>query len=268
MADILNLALPYFGLIFIGFACGKAEALPEEGLAWMNFFIAMFAGRVRDGPAERHLVRAGIRRRVDRNFRVRHHPHQRDVAIADRPAGVSVRPAQPARSALGRHDGASPSRMARRRSGPHELIRCRPAARIVCRGRKSAEQRPIGDFDDKGPADHIGAAGRIVTLQYPRRTGIFAGDDSLGDDRRRDRRRRAVPCSGPARRSAAAHGRPRRPARCGRRRIAGVARSQAETDDAPARRRCGREWNATALGRLGQFLVAQRDQSFGLFRLR
>ncbi len=25
MADILNLALPYFGLIFIGFACGKTE---------------------------------------------------------------------------------------------------------------------------------------------------------------------------------------------------------------------------------------------------
>ena len=26
MADILNLALPYFGLIFIGFACGKTKA--------------------------------------------------------------------------------------------------------------------------------------------------------------------------------------------------------------------------------------------------
>jgi malonate transporter len=39
MVDILNLALPYFGLIFIGFACGKAKALPEEGLAWMNFFL-------------------------------------------------------------------------------------------------------------------------------------------------------------------------------------------------------------------------------------
>src|SRR5437773_2536992 len=39
MADILNLALPYFGLIFIGFACGKAKGLPETGLAWMNFFL-------------------------------------------------------------------------------------------------------------------------------------------------------------------------------------------------------------------------------------
>src|SRR5246127_3127721 len=39
MADILNLALPYFGLIFIGFACGKARRLPEQGLAWMTFFL-------------------------------------------------------------------------------------------------------------------------------------------------------------------------------------------------------------------------------------
>jgi malonate transporter and related proteins len=39
MVDILNLALPYFGLIFIGFACGKAKGLPEAGLAWMNFFL-------------------------------------------------------------------------------------------------------------------------------------------------------------------------------------------------------------------------------------
>jgi malonate transporter and related proteins len=39
VVDILNLALPYFGLIFIGFACGKAKGLPESGLAWMNFFL-------------------------------------------------------------------------------------------------------------------------------------------------------------------------------------------------------------------------------------
>ena len=39
MIDILNLALPYFGLIFVGFACGKLRALPEAGLAWMNFFL-------------------------------------------------------------------------------------------------------------------------------------------------------------------------------------------------------------------------------------
>ena len=39
MADILNLAIPYFGVIFIGFACGKTRGLPEAGLAWMNFFL-------------------------------------------------------------------------------------------------------------------------------------------------------------------------------------------------------------------------------------
>ena len=39
MIDILNLALPYFGLIFIGFACGRSQGLPEAGLAWMNFFL-------------------------------------------------------------------------------------------------------------------------------------------------------------------------------------------------------------------------------------
>src|SRR5712672_678571 len=39
MAEILNLAIPYFGLIFIGFACGKTRGLPEAGLAWMNFFL-------------------------------------------------------------------------------------------------------------------------------------------------------------------------------------------------------------------------------------
>jgi malonate transporter and related proteins len=39
MIDVLNLALPYFGLIFIGFACGRAKGLPEPGLAWMNFFL-------------------------------------------------------------------------------------------------------------------------------------------------------------------------------------------------------------------------------------
>src|SRR5712671_2722554 len=39
MIGVLNLALPYFGLIFIGFACGRAKGLPETGLAWMNFFL-------------------------------------------------------------------------------------------------------------------------------------------------------------------------------------------------------------------------------------
>ncbi len=43
MMDIFNLALPYFGLILIGFACGKRVRLPEAGLAWMNFFLLYVA---------------------------------------------------------------------------------------------------------------------------------------------------------------------------------------------------------------------------------
>src|SRR5690606_21983460 len=43
MIDVLNLALPYFGLIFLGFACGKIERIPDTGLAWMNFFIIYVA---------------------------------------------------------------------------------------------------------------------------------------------------------------------------------------------------------------------------------
>jgi malonate transporter len=43
MVDVLNLALPYFGLIFIGFACGKIKQIPDTALAWMNFFIIYVA---------------------------------------------------------------------------------------------------------------------------------------------------------------------------------------------------------------------------------
>jgi malonate transporter and related proteins len=43
MLDVINLALPFLGVIFIGFACGKWRRIPEEGLAWMNFFILYVA---------------------------------------------------------------------------------------------------------------------------------------------------------------------------------------------------------------------------------
>src|SRR5690606_24847834 len=39
MLAVLNLALPYFGLILIGFLCGKYKKLPEAGLAWVNFYV-------------------------------------------------------------------------------------------------------------------------------------------------------------------------------------------------------------------------------------
>jgi predicted permease len=39
MIDVINLALPFFGLIFLGLVCGKLKRIPDAGLAWMNFFI-------------------------------------------------------------------------------------------------------------------------------------------------------------------------------------------------------------------------------------
>ncbi len=39
MLDVLNLALPFFGLIFIGFACGRIKQIPDTAMGWMNFFI-------------------------------------------------------------------------------------------------------------------------------------------------------------------------------------------------------------------------------------
>ena len=43
MLDVINLALPFFGLIFLGYACGKLRSIPDTGLAWMNFFIIYVA---------------------------------------------------------------------------------------------------------------------------------------------------------------------------------------------------------------------------------
>jgi malonate transporter and related proteins len=43
MLDVINLALPFFGLIFLGYGFGKLSSLPEDGLAWMNFFIIYVA---------------------------------------------------------------------------------------------------------------------------------------------------------------------------------------------------------------------------------
>ncbi|HTT47076.1 MAG TPA: AEC family transporter [Pseudolabrys sp.] len=39
MLEVLNLALPFFGLIFIGFACGRIKQIPDTAMGWMNFFI-------------------------------------------------------------------------------------------------------------------------------------------------------------------------------------------------------------------------------------
>ncbi|MBS7539816.1 AEC family transporter [Ancylobacter lacus] len=43
MADVLALALPFFGVIFLGFGCGRFSRIPESGLAWLSFFIIYVA---------------------------------------------------------------------------------------------------------------------------------------------------------------------------------------------------------------------------------
>lgn len=43
MYDVLSLALPFFGLIFLGFVAGKLWKKDEEGLAWLNIFVIYFA---------------------------------------------------------------------------------------------------------------------------------------------------------------------------------------------------------------------------------
>jgi malonate transporter len=43
MTEVLSLALPFFGLIVLGFVSGRIAKVPESGLAWLNFFILYIA---------------------------------------------------------------------------------------------------------------------------------------------------------------------------------------------------------------------------------
>ncbi|MCJ8141661.1 AEC family transporter [Ancylobacter sp. A5.8] len=43
MAEVLALALPFFGVIFLGLGCGRFVRIPEGGLAWLSFFIIYLA---------------------------------------------------------------------------------------------------------------------------------------------------------------------------------------------------------------------------------
>jgi malonate transporter and related proteins len=43
VSSVASLASPFFGLIFLGFFCGKLLKYPEAGLQWMNFFIVYVA---------------------------------------------------------------------------------------------------------------------------------------------------------------------------------------------------------------------------------
>lgn len=41
--EIFGLALPFFGLIFLGYISGRLAGIPEDGLAWLNFLILYLA---------------------------------------------------------------------------------------------------------------------------------------------------------------------------------------------------------------------------------
>lgn len=43
LASLFNLVAPFFGLIVLGFAIGRYKRLPEEGLAWMQYFLIYIA---------------------------------------------------------------------------------------------------------------------------------------------------------------------------------------------------------------------------------
>jgi hypothetical protein len=43
MTTVLGLALPFFGLVFLGLFCGRLMKYPEQGLQWMNFFVVYVA---------------------------------------------------------------------------------------------------------------------------------------------------------------------------------------------------------------------------------
>ncbi|MFK8078939.1 MAG: AEC family transporter [Granulosicoccus sp.] len=43
MFQVAELVIPLFGLILLGYFAGRLRKIPEEGLAWMNFFIVYIA---------------------------------------------------------------------------------------------------------------------------------------------------------------------------------------------------------------------------------
>ncbi len=43
MEEVLSLAMPFFGLIFLGYFSGKFIKIPADGLAWLNFFVIYIA---------------------------------------------------------------------------------------------------------------------------------------------------------------------------------------------------------------------------------
>jgi malonate transporter and related proteins len=58
LAELFNLLSPFFGLIAIGYVCGKVVRRPEAGLGWMQFFLiyislpCLFFRLIADKPLE------------------------------------------------------------------------------------------------------------------------------------------------------------------------------------------------------------------------
>src|SRR6266704_6820279 len=100
MIDIVNLALPYFGPIFIGFACGRSKGLPEAGLAWMNFLSALcFAARA----AVWNHVENAVRGTQQPANRFAQRKHVKQTTLADSPR-------RPPRRREARAHGQTPKR--------------------------------------------------------------------------------------------------------------------------------------------------------------
>ena len=72
--------------------------------------------------------------------------------------------------------------MARRRSGPIEPIRCRPAARSDCIGRKSLSSERFAISMAKVRLATSARRAESITLQHLRRAGIFAGGHGVAHD--------------------------------------------------------------------------------------
>jgi hypothetical protein len=68
MIDNINLAVPYFGLIFIGFACGKAAGLPESGLDELFPALRVAPGAVVRDHVENPVRGADMIRKSARRF--------------------------------------------------------------------------------------------------------------------------------------------------------------------------------------------------------
>jgi malonate transporter and related proteins len=43
VVEILNIALPFFGLVLLGLIAGRIWARDEDGLVWLNIFVLYFA---------------------------------------------------------------------------------------------------------------------------------------------------------------------------------------------------------------------------------